>query len=57
MVRLAFCSYTQICRSICTSEPLRASIRVSSTSPYSDIVYHLSGPSNPIKKCNKSLII
>ena len=30
MVRLVFRPYTQIWRSICTSEPLRASIRVSS---------------------------
>ena len=30
MVRLVFRPYTQIRRSICTSEPLRASIRVSS---------------------------
>ncbi|ORY18473.1 hypothetical protein BCR33DRAFT_822142 [Rhizoclosmatium globosum] len=30
MVRLVFRPYTQVRRSICTSEPLRASIRVSS---------------------------
>ena len=42
MVRLVFRPYTQVRRSICTSEPLRASTRVSS-SPSSGIVHHLSG--------------
>ena len=44
MVRLVFRPYTQVRRSICTSEPLRASTRVSPASPYSGIVHHLSGP-------------
>ncbi|KAJ5807219.1 hypothetical protein N7447_011231, partial [Penicillium robsamsonii] len=46
MVRLVFRPYTQIRRSICTSELLRASTRVSLASPYSGIVHYLSGPNS-----------
>jgi hypothetical protein len=41
MVRLVFRPYTQIWRSICTSDPPEFPL----ASPYSGIVHHLSGPS------------
>ena len=48
MVRLVFRPYTQVTRSICTSEPLRASTRVSSGFALLSIVHHLSVPTRTL---------
>src|ERR1043166_2284086 len=44
MVRLVFRPYTQLRRSICTSEPLRTSTEFSPASSWPGIDNHLSGP-------------